>query len=428
MDYEHENHATEIDSCRSCGSKDLVKVLSLGDLYVTNFINSEEEQGPRIPLELTLCGFERGCGLLQLKHTTNPKLLWDEQYWYKSGINAMIRADLKDIVEKTKVIHPLNPGDIVLDIGCNDGTMLGYYGVPGIELIGFEPSKNVAREAQAKGITVINDFFNAKAYTERVGNKKAKVITAISMFYDLDRPNDFLEDIAKCLDKNGLFVVQQNYLASMLGNNALDNICHEHLEYYSLSSLEHILNRHGFETFDAELTEINGGSIRSYIKFKGSSLIQLSETRRRLDELRQSEKESKLNEVGTYHAFAERMNSNKRKLVGFLEGEKKAGKTICALGASTRGNTTLQYFGLTPRIIDCIFDRNTDKEGKRAVGSLIPITSPDNIGRYNPDYQLVLIWHIFKGVGEDETKFVETGGKFILPLPEMKIIDKIGGK
>ena len=176
MHHEYGNYAKRIDSCRSCGSKELSDILSLGDLYVTNFINSEEEQGPRIPLELTLCNPEKGCGLLQLRHTTRPDLMWGDQYWYKSGINSMIKSDLKDIVEKSKGIIPLNKGDTIVDIGCNDGTMFEYYNVPGLNLIGFEPSKNVAMEAQAKGINVINDFFNERAYSSKVGREKSKII------------------------------------------------------------------------------------------------------------------------------------------------------------------------------------------------------------------------------------------------------------
>jgi len=220
----------EINACRSCGYTQLIPILSLGDLYVTNFVSSQNDQGQKIPLELVLCKPESGgCGLLQLKHTTPPELLWGEQYWYKSGINSMIRADLNDVVEKAKKIRSVEECDIVVDIGCNDGTMLNYYNVPGLILVGFDPSKNVAKEAQSKGIYVINEFFNAESYKKELGEKKAKVITAISMFYDLDDPNKFVQDISKCLDPSGLFIIQQNYLATMLSNNAVDNICHEHI-------------------------------------------------------------------------------------------------------------------------------------------------------------------------------------------------------
>ena len=413
----------EINACRSCGYTQLIPILSLGDLYVTNFVSSQNDQGPKIPLELVLCKPESGgCGLLQLKHTTPPQLLWGEQYWYKSGINSMIREDLKDVVENAKKIRPIKERDVVVDIGCNDGTMLNYYNVPGLILVGFDPSKNVAKEAQSKGICVINEFFNAESYKKELGEKKAKVITAISMFYDLDDPNKFVQDISKCLDPSGLFIIQQNYLATMLSNNAVDNICHEHLEYYSLSSLKHLLNRHGFEIFDVELNEINGGSIRTYIKFKGSEIVQSEEARRKLEEVVNLEAKSKLNEVKTYQDFAKRLISIKQKLREFLLLERNKGKTICGCGASTRGNTLLQYFELTSDIIQCIADKNPDKWGKKTVGTLIPIVSPEEVIKIKPDYQLVLIWHIFKGIGEDEKKFLNDGGKFILPLPEIKVI------
>ncbi|MBU2612465.1 MAG: class I SAM-dependent methyltransferase, partial [Nanoarchaeota archaeon] len=364
-----EVYSNRIDSCRSCGSSELSDILSLGEMYVTNFVNSEKEQGPKIPLELVLCGSDEGCGLLQLRHTTRPDLMWGDQYWYKSGINSMIRKDLEDIVEKSKKVISLTPGDTVVDIGCNDGTMLGYYNVPGLNLVGFEPSKNVAAEAKSKGINVINDFFNEEAYSQKVGKEKAKIITAISMFYDLDKPNDFVEGVAKSLDKNGLFVIQQNYLATMIKNNAVDNICHEHLEYYSHHSLEHLLNRHGFETFDIELNDINGGSIRNYVRFKGSNVFQSDEAKKRVNAIIQFEKDEELNDPKTYHAFANRINLIKTDLMNFLTSEKENGKKICALGASTRGNTLLQYFGLNSDLIDVIFDKNQDKEGKKAVGS-----------------------------------------------------------
>lgn len=417
-----EGYFKRINSCRSCGSNELSDILSLGELYVTNFVNSKEEQGPKIPLELTLCSSENGCGLLQLRQSTNPELMWGDQYWYKSGINPMIKKDLEEIVEKSKKIVPLVQGDTVVDIGCNDGTMLSFYDNPGINLVGFEPSKNVAREAKSKGVRVINDFFNEEAYYKEVGEERAKIITAISMFYDLDKPNEFVEGVAKTLDKNGLFVIQQNYLATMLKNNAIDNICHEHLEYYSHSSLEHLLNRHGFETFDIELNDINGGSIRSYVRFKRGDVFQSNEAKKRVQEIIEFEKNEKLSDSATYHNFANRINSIKEELTSFMIEEKKKGKVFCGLGASTRGNTLLQYFGLDSNLVKTIFDKNPDKEGKKAVGSLIPVTSPENIDKYNPDYQLVLIYHIFKGVGEDEKEFTKKGGKFILPLPKIKII------
>ncbi|MFZ1970840.1 MAG: class I SAM-dependent methyltransferase [Candidatus Nanoarchaeia archaeon] len=413
----------EIKECRSCGSVELTPIISLGNQYVTNFVSSEEEQRdiPLVPLELVLC---ENCKLLQLKHNAPASSMWGDQYWYKSGINRMIREDLKDIVEKAQKIVQLRKGDTVIDIGCNDGTLLDSYDKSkGINIIGFEPSKNVAKEASSKGYKIINNFFNADDFSKSE-NSKAKIITAISMFYDLDNPNKFLKDIVSVLDKNGIFIIQQNYLIAMLENNAVDNICHEHREYYSLLSLRNLLDKYNLEIFKIEQNEVNGGSIRTYIKFKDNETINSSESDKDyLKEINEKEKIIGLNTKKPYLDFASRIDSIKEELLTFLKNEKKSGKIICGLGASTRGNTTLQYFNLGPDLIDCIFDRNPDKEGKLTVGSLIPITSPDNIKKYNPDYQLVLIWHIFKGIGDDEKEYLNNGGKFILPFPRLRVID-----
>ncbi len=408
----------EIKKCRACGSEDLFPIISLGNQYVVNFVNSVGE-GIKCPLDLVLCNH---CKLVQLKHDAPPESMWGDQYWYKSGINRMIREDLKDIVNKVKEVSKSEEGDIILDIGSNDGTMLGFYEDEKLSLAGFEPSKNVAREAVSKGFHIVNDFFNAESFKKEFGDKKAKVITAISMFYDLDNPNKFLQDVVSILDERGLFVIQQNYLVTMLENNAFDNICHEHREYYSLYSLNNLLEKYNLEVFDIEQNSINGGSIRTYIKFKDNSDLGSEEGKKRVKEVEENEKRLGLDTKEPYVEFASRIESIKKELLDFLRKEKSEGKSICALGASTRGLVLLQYFGLGPDLIDCIFDRNPDKEGKLAVGSWIPITSPDNISKYNPDLQLVLIWHIFKGIGEDEKEFAKKGGKFILPLPKFKIV------
>lgn len=411
----------KIDECRSCGSKRLVPIISLGNQYIVNFVNSKEE-GFQCPLDLILC---EDCKLLQLKHNAPSESMWDEQYWYKSGINQLIKDDLKDIVHNSEKLVDLQEEDIVVDIGCNDGTLLDFYEKgKNIKLVGFEPSKNVAQEAESKGHTIIKNFFNVESFREKFAGKKVKIITAISMFYDLENPNEFLKDVNEILDKNGLFVIQQNYLVKMLENNAFDNVCHEHREYYSLYSLKNLLKKHNFEIFDVELNEINGGSIRTYIKKRDGEIKNIQEgASKRIKELEDLEKRMELDTKKPYFDFVLRIESIKNQLLELIDSEIEKGKTFCALGASTRGNVLLQYFGLGEDKIKCIFDKNPDKEGKRAVGSWIPVTSPDNIDKYNPDYQIVLIWHIFKGVGEDEKSFVKKGGKFILPLPELKIIE-----
>jgi len=413
--------AEKIEHCRSCDSENLVPVLSLGNQYVTNFINSEKDQRdiPKVPLDLVLCG---GCKILQLRHNAPPEAMWNDQYWYKSGISSTIRDDLKDIVNKAQQLKKLERGNIVIDIGCNDGTLFDFYRNEAT-LVGFEPSKNVAREAESKGYFVINDFFNSESFKKNFGNKKAKIITAISMFYDLEKPNKFLEDIISCLDNDGLFVIQQNYLVTMLEQNAFDNICHEHREYYSLGSLENILKKYGLEIFDVEQNSINGGSIRTYMKLKNNRRMgRFKGAEKRIRNLLEKERKMGLTTLKPYQEFASRIFRIKDELTGFLNREKRNGKRICIYGASTRGNVALQYFGLGPDMIDCIADKNPDKWGKKTVGSLIPIVSPKEMRKLNPDYLLVNTWHFFDEIKEQEKDYYNSGGKFLVALPRFKIV------
>ena len=412
----------EITSCRSCGSVELKPIISLGEQYVSTFVKSEKEQGEKVPLELVLC---ENCKLLQLKHNAPAKLMWNNQYWYKSAISPIIRDDLKDIVEKSEKLIDLKGVDYVIDIGCNDGEMFRNYTSRNLNLIGFEPCKNVAMEARHKGYEIINDFFNAKAFKEKYGEEKAKLITAISMFYDLEDPNEFLKDVKECLDKEGLFVIQQNYVLGMLEQNALDNICHEHREFYSLQSLIPLLEKHGFEIFDIELNNINGGSLRTYIKLKGNETLKGFEgSSGRIFNQQEKEKEMKLDTAKPYEDFANRIEGIKNQIMSFLNEEKAKGKMICGCGASTRGNTILQYCGIDSNLISYIAEANPDKWGLKTVGSLIPIISIDEMKEINPDYQFVLIWHLFEGLRDKEKSFLDRGGKFILPLPEFKVVSK----
>jgi len=412
----------EIKFCRACGSEHLVPILSLGEQYVTNFVSSIKEQGPKVPLELVLC---EKCKLLQLKHNAPPETMWADQYWYKSGISTTIKNDLKDIVSKALKIKKINKEDLIVDIGCNDGTMLSFYNHSKERLIGFEPSKNVAREAMEKGFTVINNFFNAKDFKEKFGNQKAKIITAISMFYDLENPNAFLKEITEVLDRNGLFVIQQNYLLTMLEQNAFDNICHEHREYYSLISLKNILSKHGLEVFDVELNNINGGSIRTYIRFTGNNRLEgFDNSKGRVEEIENREKAMKLETKKPYLEFASRISGIKEKLLSFLKKEKALGKKIWIYGASTRGNVILQYFELNPSLIEIVIDKNSDKWGKKTVGSMIPILPAEEIVKQNPDYLLVNVWHFFNEIKEQEKEWFNRGGTFLVALPEFKIIKK----
>ncbi|MEK6945639.1 MAG: class I SAM-dependent methyltransferase [Nanoarchaeota archaeon] len=417
-----DNTIEAVKNCRACGANNFVPILSLGNQFITNFVSSEKEQGEKVPLDLILCD---NCKVMQLKHNAPPEAMWGDQYWYKSGISSTIKADLKDIAEKAQQLAKLNGNDIVIDIGCNDGTMLDFYKGKNLNLVGFEPSKNVAREASAKGHKVINDFFNSDGFKKDFGNKKAKIITAISMFYDLENPNKFLDDIVSVLDKDGIFIIQQNYLLTMLEQNAFDNICHEHREYYSIYSLKKLLNKQGLEIFDVGQSNINGGSIRTYIRFSGNkNIVGFSGAEERLKKVEEAEMKAGLDSELPYIKFASRVDDIKDKLMNFLREEKKKGKRIWIYGASTRGNVILQYFGLGPELIDSIADMNPDKWGKKTVGSLIPIDSPKKMREANPDILLVNTWHFLDEIVNQEKEYFDNGGKFVVALPDFKILDK----
>lgn len=418
----NEQNLKAITQCRLCGSKNLEEIFSLGDLFVSSFVDGTENyEQEKYPLELVLCNEKSGgCGLLQLRHTVSNEIMY-RNYWYRSGTNQTMTDELKSVAAKVESLKNLQAGDYVLDIGANDGTLLRSYSAPGIRRIGFEPARNLNKWNSQGTDKIINDFFNYLAWEMEMGNAKAKAITAIAMFYDLEEPNMFVADVAKILDKDGVFIIQMSYLPLMLSQNAFDNICHEHLEYYSLLSLENLLKRHGLEIFDTELNDVNGGSFRVYIRHNGAT-VDFPSGEERVQKLRDDEKMLGLNDKAVYKAFANRVGDLKNKLVGFIKDETTKGKKVYVYGASTKGNTLLQFFGLDSVLIGAAAERNPDKWGKKTIGTNIPIISEEQARADKPDYFLVLPWHFMKEFTEREKDFLARGGKFIVPLPEFKIV------
>jgi len=405
-----------ITACRSCRAEKLQPILSLGNLYISNFVDTDDPSAEKAPLKLVLC---RCCSLLQLKHTVSAEKLY-RNYWYGSGINHTMRKELADIAKKAAKLSNLKSGDFVLDIGSNDSTLLSSYAKKGLMLVGFEPAKNLMPQARVGDLRIINNFFNYKDWRKNFGKAKAKVITAIAMFYDLDNPDKFTADVVNVLDKDGIFIIQMSYLPSMLSQNNYDNTCHEHLCYYSLTSLEKILERHGLEVFDAILNDTNGGSFRVYIHHKGD----LRETTKRLLRLRNFEKNLNLSDKKIYDDFAARVIFLKEKLHNFIKNEVAKGKKIYVYGASTKGNTILQFCKLNYRLIEAAADRNPSKWGKKTVATLIPIISEAQARKEKPDYFLILPWHFLKEFIKRERNYLASGGKFIVPLPKFRVIGK----
>jgi NDP-4-keto-2,6-dideoxyhexose 3-C-methyltransferase len=357
------------------------------------------------------------CFLVQLEYTTPQKYLYTERYGYKSGINQTMQDELKEIAQKAlKRVKTNNKDTVVVDIGANDGTLLKNY-PKNIYRIAVEPISKFAKEAKKYSNKVVNDFFNYNSYRKVLKNKKADIVTAISCFYDMEDPNNFVEDVKKIMTDDGIFIIQQNYLVGMLKQNAFDNIVHEHLEYYSLLSLNNLLVKHGLEVFDLEERELNGGSFRTYISSKGKRRKTKSVLK-----MEKYEKRLKLNNKKIYLDFAKRIKNNKQKLFEFIQKANKNDKKIYLYGASTRGNTLLQYFGLDQRLIQKAVERNPEKWGKIIASVGIPIISEIEARKDKPDYMLVLPWFFKQEFLKREKQYLKSGGHFIFPLPKLEVV------
>ena len=395
-------------TCRLCGSSDLQAVFSVGDQYINDFVPPERlGKGQKAPLDLVMCG---KCSLLQLRHTAPQELLYSRYYWYRSGVTDTMRRALQEITQEIESIVVLKSGDVVFDIGANDGTMLAAYTVPGLKRVGCEPANNLIDMLKKNTQYVMHDFWNYERYMELAGQwgfGKAKVITAIGMFYDLEDPNKFIKDAQRALADDGVFIAQLMCLGPMIEKNDLGNICHEHLEYYSLDSLKYLFETNGLEMFKIEENDVNGGSYRIFARHYKGTGTAFKEKFTRDDIL----------------AFAKRLEDNRRRCVEFIKGEVAKGKKIYVYGASTKGNVILQYYGLDSTLITAAAERSPEKWGKYTVGSWIPIVSEEEARKADPDYFLVLPWAFFNEFYEREKEWRSRGGKFIVPLPEFRVVE-----
>ena len=400
----------------------LVDLFSLGNLFLSDFLDSDSPKPIKVPLTLAL---DKKSGLLQLKHTAPSEQMY-RNYWYRSGMNKTMTEELKDIAQKASSLIQCADGDVVLDIGCNDGTLLSFYD-KSLYRVGFDPAQNLRKYSEKHASLVVMDYFTAKTYSKKL-SKKAKIITTIAMFYDLEEPHKFVDDIDAVLDKEGLWIVQMSYMPLMLKQMAFDNICHEHLEYYSLSSFEYLIKQHDFRVADVELNDINGGSFRIYLR-KNTAKEQSFATapyrdvcELRIQSLFEYERKLKLNNPETYISWFRKIEALKRKTVKFIKSEKAKGQTIWGYGASTKGNTLLQWYELDNSLIDAIAERNPDKYGKKTVGTNIIIKSEAEMRQARPDYLLMLPWHFISEFTNREKEYLDAGGKFIVPCPKFEVI------
>jgi len=403
-------------------------VTKLGKHYVSDFIKSESDYLERKKYSLDL-ELDETIGAAKLTEVAPSETMWGK-YWYRSGINTTMTKELGAIVQEILGRIKHNPEDVWLDIACNDGTLLKQ--VPStFSKCGIDPADNTFLEESSKFATVVQDYFSYEAYEKIHQSKKAKVITTIAMFYDLLNPHPFLDDINKVLDDDGIWVIQASYTPLMIKQLAFDNICHEHAYYYSLNSLKKLLDQHDLKIVDCSLNDVNGGSFRVYIQKKTASITSFGTSplrdvcNYRIQSLLEYETNNfDISKPEVWSKFVEDIENLKKQTVDFIKQEKSKGKIICGYGASTKGNTLLQWFGLDHTLIDAIAERSPYKFGLKTIGTNIPILSEEEVRAMKPDYMLVLPWHFINEFIQREKEFLDGGGKFIVPCPKFEIITK----
>jgi SAM-dependent methyltransferase len=404
-----------------------IPLLNLGRLYPSDFLAPDEEpRSEPFPLELVM----DDDGVVHLAEQPPPELLWGERYWYRSDTNASMLRALGDVVASVGQWrgHDVgDPGDVWVDIASNDGTLLSQ--VMGYTRVGVDPAGGpFAAEARKRADDVITAPFSWAAWQDSpFGSRQAKVVTCVAMFYDLMDPTEFLADVAKLLAPDGLFVLQMSYTPLMLEQLAFDNICHEHARYYTMRSLRATLQGAGFRVIDATLNDVNGGSFRVVAVRQDADETAFGSApmrdvgRFRVNALAWAE-EGTYDKKKVWEFFARRLFMLKCEVRNFVHDAHRQGKTVWGYGASTKGNTLLQYFGLDNTLIDAITDAQPSKWGRRTVGTNIPIVSDEEMRKANPDYLLVLPWHFIDGFRKREADYLASGGKFIVPCPRFEII------
>jgi NDP-4-keto-2,6-dideoxyhexose 3-C-methyltransferase len=408
-----------INACRICGNTELIPVVNLGEQYLTGVFprNNAADTLTKGPLSLVKChGGEDCCGLLQLEHSYELSEMYGDNYGYRSGLNDSMVRHLRQKVERILARSSLSAGDLVVDIGSNDGTTLMAY-PQNLKLVGIDPTGAKFSQYYASHIDLISDFFSADLINKAFPGKKAKVITSFSMFYDLESPVEFAKQIACVLDSiNGIWIFEQSYMPTMLERTAYDTICHEHLEFYALKQIAWIMDKAGLKIIDVEINNINGGSFSVVAAHIGSKFYDVNRVAERLFA---QEDAAKLSTLNPYASFSTRIEESRINLRNFVAKAKREGKRICGLGASTKGNVILQHCGFDASDIESIADVNPEKFGSLTPGTWIPIQDEVKVLASNPDYLLVLPWH-FRDffVGNPKIK----GRKMVFPLPKIEMV------
>ena len=402
----------KISKCRICNSTRLTKIFNLGNLVYTGiFPENKNTKVPSGNLSLIHC---RKCKLLQLENNFNSKIMYGSNYGYMSSLNSSMEKHLKEKSKNLIKKYKLNKNKNILDIGSNDGTFLKFFSNKN-NLFACDPTIFKFKKHYKKNIKLITKFFSSKHFK----SKKFNLISSIAMFYDLPDPLKFARDVKSILDDNGIWHIELSYMPLMLNMNSYDTICHEHLEYYSLTSLKYLMEMVGFKIIKISFNDINGGSIAMDVAKKNSVYKEIST---RIKSLLNEEKRKKYNEIKTQKNFFLNCKKNKILLVNLLKKLKKNNKTVYGYGASTKGNVILQYCRIKENLINKIVEINKFKYNRYTPGTKIKIISESDVKSINPDYYLVLPWHFKRNIIEREKKYLKKGGKLIFPLPKIQIV------
>ena len=396
---------TAIVACRACADRRLEGVIDLGDLAISDFL-APGQAVERAPLALCRCA---GCGLVQLRHTVDRDRLY-RTYHYRSGVNETMVAALGGVVADATHRVDLRPGDAVLDIGCNDGTLLEQYPTT-LHRIGFDPA-DVATDAWLErdfDYDLIRDYFPT---TRQHTPIPCKIVTAVAVFYDLEDPGRFLDEVKRWLHPEGVLVLQFQDLASMVEANAVDNVCHEHLTYWDYGSLLRLLRAHDLWLYDLRRVSVNGGSVRATIGPDATRKMWLSgPTSYPFIVIPED-----------LSAFAQRVQRNRVETVRLLCDLKRQGKTIYGIAASTKFNTLSQFYEIGPHLIDAIGERSPAKVGRSTVTG-IPIVSEEEMRAAKPDYLLACAWQFADVFAAREKDLLDQGTRLIVPLPQLRIVE-----
>jgi hypothetical protein len=402
-----------INNCRNCSKKKLSKLFTLGNINYTGKFTKKNQKIKKAPLELLICN---NCKLVQLAHKFDLKYMYGPDYGYRSNINHTMVEHLKKVVLVSSKKVSLKSGDMVLDIASNDATLLNFYS-NNIITFGVDPLVKKYSKYYKKINYKISDFFSYKKIKNKTKNK-FKIITALSVFYDMEKPNHFLNGVRNLLDVNGIFILEFADLSSILKYNMFDTICHEHLEYYSTKVIYNMCKKNNLKIVNIINNDINGSSKQFHIAHKNSTH---KVNFKQIKNILKDEDTRKINSKKTLLYFYKDILKIKTRLLDLLKKIKSKKLSIHAYGASTKGNVLLQYFGIDKKFIDFVAERNPKKFNLYTPGTNIKIISEKASRKMKPNYYLVLPWHFKKEILKREKKIRSNGTKFIFPLPKLKI-------